>query len=497
MIYKSGQKIQRSLSLFTKHLFSISLKNMEDNTSSSNDLEKSSQSTDETCLTNEEDCKTNGNLPSSSKRNLNESVDYGKKPKKAKKNVILTRPGFTDDKYEETSYYFDNGLRKVYPYYFTYTTYAKGRWVGKTLLDVFANEFRAHSSDEYETHIKRGLLTVNNERVTQQYVLKHNDLLANKVHRHEIPVTNSKIDIIHIDEDIVVINKPSSIPVHPCGRFRHNTIIFLLAKEHNLKDLKTIHRLDRLTSGILIFGRTLHKAQQLEAQMRNREVKKQYVCRVDGKFPDSIECKEPIFLISHKIGVCKVAQKGKKCRTLFQLMGYNEKSNTSVVMCTPYSGRMHQIRVHLQFLGYPITNDTLYNDTTFGPEKGRGGDFGKSDKQLIQDLIYAHTDENWLNIVYPTLAEINDVDMSNNLQQIEENNEHNNMTTQAETSMQFDKNKAFIKEPMCKYCINSYQDPKPKDLIMYLHAFKYSGPDWSYETPMPEWANVNWIEPSL
>lgn len=60
--------------------------------------------------------------------------------------------------------------------------------------------------------------------------------------------------------------------MHPCGRYRHNTVVFILAKEYNLKNLRTIHRLDRLTSGILLFGRTPKKARQMEHQIRNRQV---------------------------------------------------------------------------------------------------------------------------------------------------------------------------------------------------------------------------------
>lgn len=62
-----------------------------------------------------------------------------------------------------------------------------------------------------------------------------------------------------------------------------------------------------------------------------------------------IECKEPIEVVSYKIGVCKVSAKGKDCTTIFQKLGFNGK--TSVVLCKPRTGRMHQIRVHLQFLG--------------------------------------------------------------------------------------------------------------------------------------------------
>lgn len=76
------------------------------------------------------------------------------------------------------------------------------------------------------------------------------------------------------------------LQVHPCGRYRHNTVVFILAKEYNLKNLRTIHRLDRLTSGLLLFGRSPKKARQMEHQIRNRQVQKEYVCRVEGEFPE-------------------------------------------------------------------------------------------------------------------------------------------------------------------------------------------------------------------
>ena len=66
-------------------------------------------------------------------------------------------------------------------------------------------------------------------------------------------------------------------------------------------------------------------------------------------FSEIIECKEPIEVISYKIGVCKVSPKGKDCVTIFQKLSFN--GNTSIVLCKPKTGRMHQIRVHLQYLG--------------------------------------------------------------------------------------------------------------------------------------------------
>ncbi|XP_034231414.1 RNA pseudouridylate synthase domain-containing protein 2-like isoform X2 [Thrips palmi] len=516
-------------------------------------------------------------LASSQKRKADEG-EPNKDLKKAKletKALKAKRPGFTDDRYNETSYYIENGLRKVYPYYFTFTTFTKGRWVGEKILDVFAREFRAHPAEEYERCIKGGTLTVNYEKVDVDYKLKHNDLLANIVHRHETPVLAKRIRLVHVDEDIVALDKPCSLPVHPCGRYRHNTVVFILAKEYNLKNLRTIHRLDRLTSGLLLFGRSPKKARQMEHQIRNRQVAKEYVCRVEGDFPDEeITCTEPIEVVSYKIGVCKVSARGKECATTFKKLGFNQRTNTSVVLCKPHTGRMHQIRVHLQFLGFPVVNDPLYNHVVFGPNKGKGGLIGKADDELIRDLVNIHNAENWLgmdgdsdlsmfkplardleedkgddddgdvsrepspcgscednsgpacmspglhnnnnntsalnnnssNNSHAAMASLPSAGVSSGLVGTGANNHHhhnnnnnNKVTVATQTGhecpdLAFQQDK-MSHDPHCYECKVRYRDPKPRDLIMYLHAWKFRGPDWSYETELPDWSKVDWCEP--
>lgn len=87
------------------------------------------------------------------------------------------------------------------------------------------------------------------------------------------------------------------------------------------------------------------------------KLKFHFICII---FSEIVECKEPIEVVSYKIGVCKISPKGKECKTLFQKLGYNGK--TSVVLCKPRTGRMHQIRVHLQYLGkYTYTHLTLFS----------------------------------------------------------------------------------------------------------------------------------------
>ncbi len=97
-----------------------------------------------------------------------------------------------------------------------------------------------------------------------------------------------------------------------------------------------------------------------------------------------VSCDQPIEVLAHKIGICIVSPNGKSCTTIFERLNYNGKSST--VLCKPITGRMHQIRVHLQYLGFPIINDSFYNNYVFGPQKGKLGQFGKTREQVI--LIY-------------------------------------------------------------------------------------------------------------
>ena len=101
---------------------------------------------------------------------------------------------------------------------------------------------------------------------------QNNDHMKNTVHRHEPPVIGKALEVLVDDGEVLVVDKPASIPVHPCGRFRHNTVIFILGKELGIRELHTVHRLDRLTSGVLLFARTLETSKKLDQLVRDRQV---------------------------------------------------------------------------------------------------------------------------------------------------------------------------------------------------------------------------------
>nr|XP_061799014.1 pseudouridylate synthase RPUSD2-like [Nerophis lumbriciformis] len=428
---------------------------------------------------------------------------------------------FSQEHFDETSYYFEDGLRKVHPYYFDFKTYCKGRWIGKSLMEVFESEFRSESIEYYQKAVKEGRIRLNESPVDDlSIILKNNDHMKNTVHRHEPPVVGKPLEVLVDDGEVVVVDKPASIPVHPCGRFRHNTVIFILGKELGISELHTVHRLDRLTSGVLLFARTLEISKKLDQLVRDRKLEKEYVCRVEGEFPEGeLICEEPILVVSFKIGLCRVDPKGKECRTVFQRLSFNGK--TSVVRCLPLTGRTHQIRVHLQYLGFPILNDPIYGADAWGPHRGKGGLVGKSDEELLKALVEEHRNQESLH-----LLEVSDngtvlsqdglkdhLDGPCEASKIEGTRQSqcgdltsltvnvssdNTLPEESQDPLPDDKSqrnqKQFPKDPLCSECKLIRADPTEKELIMYLHALRYKGPDFEYSTQLPEWAKDDWLE---
>ncbi|XP_046874229.1 RNA pseudouridylate synthase domain-containing protein 2 isoform X1 [Hypomesus transpacificus] len=456
--------------------------------------------------------------------------------------------GFSQEHFDETSYYFEGGLRKVRPYYFDFKTYCKGRWIGKSLLEVFSKEFRAESLDYYKAAAKEGRIRLNEEPVNDLSItLRNNDHMKNTVHRHEPPVVGRPLEILEDNGEVLVVDKPASMPVHPCGRFRHNTVIFILGKERGISGLHTVHRLDRLTSGVLLFARTLEVSKRLDKLVRDRQLEKEYVCRVEGEFPEAeVVCEEPILVVSFKVGLCRVDPLGKDCRTVFQRLSYN--GSNSVVRCMPLTGRTHQIRVHLQFLGFPILNDPIYGSSAWGPERAKGGLVGLSDEELLKALLDEHRSKESLHLLdLPEDASsllqegimgvgVNGKDLQNaacdtSLTRPDESggcssqthrdvsNECTELQTHPVQPVSTDctlndmrplqgagKDGALSgcapaplsgprdRDPLCSECKITRPDPTEKELIMYLHALRYKGPDFEYKTCLPYWAKEDWVD---
>ncbi|EGG06560.1 uncharacterized protein MELLADRAFT_116466 [Melampsora larici-populina 98AG31] len=273
-------------------------------------------------------------------------------------------------KYEvKPEWYFEKGLRKVKPYLFKYSTYAKERWRGRSVIDVFSSDFRDRSPEYYAQAVASGVIKINGKTITQDLIIRNGDLITNTLHRHEPPVIGDPVRILHRDDvkGLLVVEKPGSMPIHPTGRYNYNTLLSILKFDYDLPLVHTSNRLDRLTSGVMICALTIEASRGLSAYFgQEGAVKKEYIARCRGNFPDEeIVCEEPLLTIDRQVGLNVVHPEGK-----LPLLG------------RPITGRSHQIRVHLQFLGHPILNDVIYcSNVAWGPEGGKGGIFSSPTDQ--------------------------------------------------------------------------------------------------------------------
>ena len=190
---------------------------------------------------------------------------------------------------QSSSYEMVNGrLRYVTPYIHEFKTFAKGRWIGKELYAVITKEFGGGLDDAYWAKaIEQGQVKINNQKVTQNYIIRQSDSFTHLTHRHEPPVIGD-IEFVGENDDILAVSKPASMPVHPCGAYRQNSLTYILSVEPftpTQPPLHLVHRIDRVTSGLLILAKSSEAANRVSKDIRDKSTKKVYLARVKGRFP--------------------------------------------------------------------------------------------------------------------------------------------------------------------------------------------------------------------
>lgn len=152
--------------------------------------------------------------------------------------------------------------------------------------------------------------------------------ISNTVHRHEPPITNDPVLVLHIDKekDFVVVSKPGSMvsltallvsrkltlqPVHAAGRYFKHTLLELLKTDYGINAF-AVNRLDRLTSGLMILALSGKTSSRLANEFKEGTVKKEYIARVRGKFPEGdIVVDQPLLSVDRQMGLVIVAPQGK------------------------------------------------------------------------------------------------------------------------------------------------------------------------------------------
>lgn len=261
----------------------------------------------------------------------------------------------------ETDFFSIDGLRYVLPYKYEFQMTCKQRWLGRNLLDVFLSEFPRTDESYWASEFGGGRVLLNGKVASAEHVFGEHQTVVHVVHRHEPPVLDDNVVILHTARSFLVVNKPCTMPCHPCGMYRKNSLTFYMAAR-GWPDLKICHRLDADTSGIVILGRDKRFAQDFFAAMASHNVAKRYLALVQGEFPvQPVMCDEPLGFDHSTMRAVVDKQNGKSSHTDFVRVSFDSERMTSLVLCEPKTGRTHQIRVHLQCLQCPIVNDRLYN----------------------------------------------------------------------------------------------------------------------------------------
>lgn len=247
-----------------------------------------------------------------------------------------------------------------------------GARLDKALADL-TDLSRSQANDE----IKKGTVLVNGEPVKAKYTVKEGDIISYQLPEEEIldyEAEDIPIDIVYEDEDLAIINKAQGMVVHPSAGHSSGTLVNALL--YHIKDLSTIngvvrpgivHRIDKDTSGLLMIAKNDKAHHILADELKAKKSLRKYLAIVHGNLPnDRGMIEAPIGRSEKDRKKQAVTAKGKDAITRFQVV--ERFGDFTLVELSLETGRTHQIRVHMAYIGHPVAGDPLY-----GPRKTLAG----------------------------------------------------------------------------------------------------------------------------
>ncbi len=226
-----------------------------------------------------------------------------------------------------------------------------------------------YSRAYFSNMIKNGEVLVNGKKVSPSYKVKENDVIECnfKDSTSTLKPYEYKLDIVYEDEDILVINKPKGLVVHPGGGHSDDTLVNALI--YTKKELSTIngalrvgivHRIDKDTSGLLLICKNDYSHIEIAKQLKDHSMHREYIALVDGVIEkDSGKVIGPIGRDKkNRLKMCIDTVDGKDAITHFNII--KRFNDYTLIECKLETGRTHQIRVHMSNIHHPIVGDALY-----------------------------------------------------------------------------------------------------------------------------------------
>lgn len=250
---------------------------------------------------------------------------------------------------------------------FTIEESAKGR-----LDKVIAENVADLTRSQVQSLIKKGQILVNDAPTTNRYQVKPNDQVIIKLPDPvaiDVQPEKMDLDIVYEDDDVIVVNKPQGMVVHPAPGHDHGTLVNGLLAHTPLATINgelrpgIVHRIDKDTSGLLMVAKNDQALVSLSKQLKDKTNQRKYWAIVHGNI------KEDTGTINAPIGRSKkdrkkmaINEEGRPAVTHFKVL--ERFGEYTLIECQLETGRTHQIRVHLKYIGHPVAGDPLY-----GPRK--------------------------------------------------------------------------------------------------------------------------------
>ena len=233
---------------------------------------------------------------------------------------------------------------------------------GLTIAAFYTLRYSHSTEAEWRRRIEDGDVSRNGLPALPDDILGRGDVLVYFRRPWEEPDAPTDFAVLYEDEDVLVLSKPSGLPVLPGGFFLETTLLHLVRRRYG-ESCSPLHRLGRGTSGAILFTRKRGAARSLAKAMFERRILKIYLALASGTgLPESFTVDAPIGPVPHTLPATVNAYRadGRPSTSHVRVLGRFPDRNASLVEVTIPTGRPHQIRIHLSCAGYPLVGDPLY-----------------------------------------------------------------------------------------------------------------------------------------
>ena len=239
-------------------------------------------------------------------------------------------------------------------------------------IDKYLSINTSYSRNTIINMIENGNILVNDKKVKPSYKLKLNDNIFIKdevIKNTTIKKENIPLDIIYEDDDIIIINKPSGLVVHPGNGNYDNTLVNgllyytdHLSNNNGIDRVGIVHRIDKDTSGLILACKNNKAHEIIALAFKEHTIKRTYIALLEGVLPhNKITIDAPIGRDPNNRLKMTVTNKNSKS-AVTHLNVIKRYKNFTLVKCILETGRTHQIRVHTKYIGYPVYNDPIYTN---------------------------------------------------------------------------------------------------------------------------------------